>query len=352
MRPKDQETKRPRDQETKRPRGPLPNLPPAVPLPIPNPNPNSVHPLGARVLNEHPSSGSLFFLNTQLQLILLFTYNKHKTQFAHYAARISFQDQYKTLTNLRFFSCHYRSSQCRTKVTTTISPNMVANLNILPMLMEDLHHNKVTTNKALLLNKCNINNNLPQRAPAVDKVVSVVVWQLSVVVVLWKRVVSYVLIVCCSFCTSVLLRLVCIMNSDPLTLLSCRRRMFAKATAKPLAFQHSDFHHATRINTASYLPIITYPQQQANNTTLSKVFAIRLVHLCQSYRLVHRLIPFKMIESKNSTFASASIHTFSFLSHPVFHIPGLRLFSDGWITQVFCFQLVFRDGWIWMVKIR
>ncbi|KAA8564403.1 hypothetical protein EYC84_011344 [Monilinia fructicola] len=98
---------------------------------------------------------------------------------------------------------------------------------------------------------------------------------------------------------------------------------------------------------------LTRPREpQANNTTLSKVFAIRLVHLCQSYRLVHRLIPFKMIESKNSTFASASIHTFSFLSHPVFHIPGLRLFSDGWITQVFCFQLVFRDGWIWMVKIR
>ena len=60
---------------------------------------------------------------------------------------------------------------------------MAVSLNILQMLMEVLHHHKVIINKALLLNKCNINNNLPQRAPAVDKVVSVPVWQLSAVVV-------------------------------------------------------------------------------------------------------------------------------------------------------------------------
>jgi len=48
---------------------------------------------------------------------------------------------------------------------------MEASLNILLTLMEALHNKADTINKALLLNKCNINNNLLPRAQAVDKVV-------------------------------------------------------------------------------------------------------------------------------------------------------------------------------------
>lgn len=59
---------------------------------------------------------------------------------------------------------------------------MVASLNILPTLMEDHHHNKAIINKALHLNKCNMNNNLLQRVPVVEEDVSVLVSQLSVVV--------------------------------------------------------------------------------------------------------------------------------------------------------------------------